>query len=58
MSNKLERVFSTTGVAIILRRRLLQSDTIKYLICLKSWIALKLVKLNRYEDNLALLTSY
>jgi len=36
MSDEPERVFSTAGAAISLRRRLISDKTIKYLICLKS----------------------
>ena len=49
MSAEPERVLSTTGAAITPRRRLLQSDTIGRLVCLKAWIKSKLHTIDGYS---------
>jgi hypothetical protein len=49
MSDEPERVFSITGAAVSPRRRLLHSSTIGYTMCLKSWIAQKVIVLDRYD---------
>jgi hypothetical protein len=55
MSDEPERVFSTTGAAVSPRRRLLQSQTIGYLMCLKAWIKSKLITIDRYHPQQATL---
>jgi hypothetical protein len=47
MSDEPERVFSITGAAITPRRRLLKSEKIGYLMCLKAWIKAGVVSLDR-----------
>jgi hypothetical protein len=47
MSDEPERVFSITGAAITPRRRLLDSDKIGYLMCLKAWIKAGVIKLDK-----------
>ena len=47
MSDEPERVFSITGAAITPRRRLLKSDKIGYLMCLKAWIKAGVVSFDR-----------
>jgi hypothetical protein len=49
MSDEPERVFSTAGAAVSPRRRLLHGTTISYTMCLKSWIARKVIVLDRYD---------
>lgn len=51
MSDELERIFSATGAAVSLRRRLLKSETIRWIMCLKSWIRSGLVNLNKTFFN-------
>ena len=46
MSDEPERVFSITGAAITPRRRLLKSDKISYLMCLKAWIKAGVITLD------------
>ena len=47
MSDEPERVFSITGAAITPRRRLLKSDKIGYLMCLKAWINAGVITVDR-----------
>jgi hypothetical protein len=47
MSDEPERVFSITGAAITPRRRLLKSDKIAYLMCLKAWINAGVITVDR-----------
>ena len=47
MSDEPERVFSMTGAAISPRRRLLKSDKIAQLMCLKGWVRAGVIKLDR-----------
>ena len=56
MSDEPERVFSITGAAIGPRRRLLQDDTIKRIMCLKAWRRAGVIEFKRqvYEDTLTL----
>ena len=46
MSDEPERVFSIIGAAITPRRRLLKSDKISYLMCLKAWIKAGVIALD------------
>lgn len=46
MSDALERIFSTTGDVLSPRRRLLQSETVGWLMTLKSWINSGLITLD------------
>lgn len=48
MSDAPERIFSETGAAVGPRRRLLHSETIKWLMCVKSWVRSGVVKFDRY----------
>ena len=56
MSDEPERVFSITGAAIGPRRRLLQDDTIKRIMCLKAWRRAGVIEFDRqvYKDTLTL----
>jgi hypothetical protein len=47
MSDEPERVFSITGAAITPRRRLLNSEKIGHLMCLKAWQRSGLISLDR-----------
>lgn len=47
MSDEPERVFSITGAAVTPRRRLLKSDKIAHLMCLKAWIQAGIITLDR-----------
>ena len=47
MSDEPERVFSITGAAITPRRRLLKSDKIAHLMCLKAWMKAGVITLDR-----------
>jgi len=51
MSDEPERIFSATGAAVSPRRRLLKSETIRWIMCLKSWIRSGLVNLNKTFFN-------
>jgi len=48
MSDEPERVFSEAGAMIDTRRRLLGEETVKYLICMKSWIRTRTITWGRY----------
>lgn len=47
MSDEPERVFSITGAAITPRRRLLKSDKIQHLMCLKAWLHSGVISLDQ-----------
>jgi hypothetical protein len=61
MSDEPERVFSMTGAAIDPRRRLLEDDSIRNIMCLKTWLKAGVVKLDRYiaiVTSLCVITNY
>ena len=47
MSDEPERVFSTTGAAVIPWRRLISSDMISHLMCLKAWSQSKVIQFDK-----------
>jgi len=46
MSDEPKRVFSETGAAVPPRRRLLQSDTISHMMCLRAWVKSNIVTMD------------